>query len=39
MDYANYVIWIHLRNWMRYKFLYLIFFELRKVDVCVMNNF
>ena len=25
MDYANYVIWIHLRNWMRYKFLYLIF--------------
>ena len=26
--------------WMRYKFLYLIFFfELRKIDVCVMNNF
>ena len=39
MDYANYVIWIHFRNWMRYKFLYLIFFELRKIDVWVMNNF
>ena len=25
--------------WMRYKLFYLFFFELRKIDVCVMNNF
>ena len=31
--------WIRFVIWMRYKFLYIFFFELRKIDVCVMNNF
>ena len=39
MKWANCVFEYVFVIWMRYKFLYLIFFELRKIDVCVMNNF
>ena len=39
MKWANCVFQYVIVIWMRYKFLYLIFFELRKIDVCVMNNF
>ena len=39
MKWANCVFGFVLFIWMRYKFLYLIFFELRKIDVWVMNNF
>ena len=39
MKWANCVFEYVFVIWMRYKFLYLIFFELRKIDVCVLNNF
>ena len=40
IGYANYIFWIHFRNWMRYNlYIYIyIYLELRKIYVCVMNN-
>ena len=38
MNYANYVIWIDFRNWMRYNFYIFFGGELRKIYNCVMNN-
>ena len=39
MKWANCVFEFVLFIWMRYKFSILNFFELRKIDDCVMNNF